>query len=57
MDLYATGKALKNAGVVSGFDSTTEAALGKLFYLMGACDDNEQVKALLEKNLKGEISK
>lgn len=57
MDLYATGKALKNAGVISGFDSTTEAALGKLFYLMGACDDNEQVKALLEKNLKGEISK
>lgn len=57
MDLYATGRSLKNAGVVSGFDSTTEAALGKLFYLMGASDDNEQVKALLEKNLKGEISK
>ena len=57
MDLYATGKALKNAGVVSGYDSTTEAALGKLFYLMGANNDNEQVKALLGKNLKGEISK
>ena len=57
MDLYATGKALKNAGVVSGYDSTTEAALGKLFYLMGTNNDNEQVKALLGKNLKGEISK
>ena len=57
MDLYATGRALKEAGVVSGYDSTTEAALGKLFYLMGSNADNEQVKALLGKNLKGEISK
>lgn len=57
MNLYATGKSLKDAGVVSGFDSTTEAALGKLFYLMGTTPDNEQVKKLLEKNLKGEISK
>lgn len=57
MNLYATGRSLKDAGVVSGFDSTTEAALGKLFYLMGTSDDNEQVKALLERNLKGEISK
>lgn len=57
MNLYATGKSLKDAGVVSGFDSTTEAALGKLFYLMGTTTDNEQVKKLLEKNLKGEISK
>lgn len=57
MDLYATGKALKKAGVISGFDSTTEAALGKLFFLMGTTDDNEHVKAVLERNLKGEISK
>lgn len=57
MDIYATGKVLKDAGVISGGDSTTEAALGKLFHLMGAYDDNEQVKLLLGKNLKGEISK
>lgn len=57
MNLYATGRALKNAGVVSGYDCTTEAALGKLFYLMGTCNDNEQVKLLMERNLKGEISK
>lgn len=57
MDLYATGKALKDAGVVSGYDSTTESALGKLFYLLGASDDNEHVKTLLARNLKGEISK
>jgi len=57
MDLYATGKALKEAGVVSGSDITTEAGLAKLFYLMGEYSDNEKVKALLEENLKGEISK
>lgn len=57
MDLYATGRALKDAGVISGHDITTESALGKLYYLMGAHKDNDKVKALLEKNLKGEISK
>lgn len=57
MDLYATGRTLKDAGVISGHDITTESALGKLFYLMGAHDDNEKVKILLGKNLKGEISK
>lgn len=56
MDLYATGRALKEAGVVSGYDSTTEAALAKLFYLLGTNEDNSRVKALLERNLKGEIS-
>ena len=57
MNLYATGKALKEAGVVSGSDITTESGLAKLFYLMGEYADNEKVKRLLEKNLKGEISK
>lgn len=57
MDLYATGKALKEAGVVSGRDITTEAGLGKLFHLMGKYADNEQVKRLLGQDLKGEISK
>lgn len=57
MDIYATGKALKEAGVVSGYDSTTEGALAKLFYLLGTFHDNGQVKALLEQDLRGEISK
>ncbi|MBQ6763200.1 MAG: type I asparaginase [Bacteroidales bacterium] len=57
MDLYATGKSLKEAGVVSGYDVTTEAALGKLFVLMGRNDDNGWVKAWLGEDLSGEISK
>jgi L-asparaginase len=57
MGIYANGKALQDAGVVCGYDSTTEAALGKLFYLLGKSSDNEWVKAMMTKNLKGEISK
>ena len=57
MDLYATGKALEKAGVVSGLDITTESALGKLFHLMGVSPDNNWVKNRLGENLRGEISK
>ena len=57
MDIYATGKCLKEAGVTNGYDSTTESALGKLFYLLGVFDDNEMVKTGLESDLRGEISK
>ncbi len=57
MDIYATGKCLKEAGVTNGYDSTTESALGKLFHLMGRFSLNEEVKAQLETDLRGEISK
>ena len=57
MDIYATGQSLKEAGVISGYDSTTESALAKLFHLMGTENDPEKIKNLLTKNLKGEISK
>ncbi len=55
MGLYATGRALREAGVLSGFDSTTESALGKLFHLMGMSGDNEWVKKHMLENLRGEI--
>lgn len=57
MDIYATGKCLKEAGVANGYDSTTESALAKLFHLMGKYEDNADVKIGLEMNLRGEISK
>lgn len=56
MDAYATGVALKKEGVISGYDSTTEAALTKMFFVLGQTDRKEEVKALLESNLRGEIT-
>lgn len=56
MSRYATGRALQEAGVVSGRDMTTEAALAKLFVLMGRTDSNEEVKALLTVSQKGELT-
>ncbi|MCQ2166002.1 MAG: type I asparaginase [Bacteroidales bacterium] len=55
MGIYSNGKALQNAGVVSGQDLTTESALAKLFHLMGNCSDNKEVKRLIQENLRGEI--
>ena len=56
MDAYSTGILLKKIGVISGFDSTTEAALTKLFFILGHTDDNQIIKRMLQKNLRGEIS-
>ena len=56
MNIYATGKSLEKAGVVNGYDSTTESALAKLFFLMGKSTDNECVRQMMTRNLKGEIS-
>ena len=56
MEAYATGIALKNEGVISGYDSTIEAALAKMFYVLGQTDDLSKAKDLLNSNLRGEIS-
>ncbi|MDR0692939.1 MAG: type I asparaginase [Prevotellaceae bacterium] len=56
MDKYETGMALKKAGVLSGHDSTIEAALTKLFLLLGKYKDNQTIKNLWQKNISGEIS-
>jgi len=57
MDIYATGKCLKEAGVVNGYDSTTESALAKLFHLLGQTQENDIVKSALDTDMRGEISK
>lgn len=57
MDLYDTGLRLKKAGVLSGYDSTIEAALTKLMYLLGRYKANfEDVKKMLAASISGEIS-
>jgi L-asparaginase len=56
LDDYATGAALARAGVISGYDMTTEAALAKLFYLFSAGYAPEEVKAKMGEDLRGEVS-
>ncbi len=56
MGQYETSLELLNAGVVSGKDMTTEAAVTKLMFLLGQGLRREEVKGYLEKSLSGEIS-
>lgn len=56
MDTYSTGKSLKNIGVIGGSDCTTEAAVAKLFFLLGQYPDNKDVTYFLKKNIKGELT-
>ena len=56
MERYETGLQLLEAGVISGKDSTVEAALTKLMYLMGKNLPTEEVRRLMSKSLEGEIT-
>ena len=53
---YATGCALADAGVVSGYDMTPEAALAKLHFLLSQDLSYEQVKEKMQQILRGEMS-
>lgn len=57
MGHYATGQALKKAGVVSASDMTLEAATTKLAYLLGRQDLSiDEVRSLMCVDLRGEMT-
>ena len=56
MGRYDTGYQLKEAGVISGHDSTVESAVTKLMYLPGIYSDWHQVKNYMQRSIRGEIS-
>ena len=55
MGLYETSIALREMGVVNGYDITTEGAITKLMFLLGQQLDSDKIKFFLNKSIKGEL--
>lgn len=53
---YETSSALKEAGAISGYDITTEAAVAKLYYLFSRGLSREEIRSRMERSIRGEMS-
>jgi L-asparaginase len=56
MGRYETSLNLMIAGVMSGYDCTTEAIVTKLMYLLGECDSPDAIKHRLSTSMCGEMT-
>ncbi len=54
---YETSSGLVEAGAVSGYDMTVEAAVTKLYYLFSKGLSIEEIKKYMTENIRGELSK
>ena len=53
---YETSSALKEAGAISGYDITTEAAVAKLYYLFSRGLGRDEIRRRMERSIRGEMS-
>ncbi|MBQ6082584.1 MAG: asparaginase [Bacteroidales bacterium] len=56
MERYETGRQLLEAGIVSGHDSTVEAALAKLMFLRGEGYSQAEIQRLMNTSIAGEVT-
>lgn len=55
MDIYETGVALQQIGVISGRDMTTEAATAKMMHILAHESNPKRIATLLKKSICGEM--
>ncbi len=55
MNVYSTGRKLLSAGMIPALDMLPETAYVKLIWTLGQTDKLEEVKKIMQTNLKGEI--